>query len=90
VDECKPLAGGQQRLKRCGTCPAGGDPLGTEVQVDPMKPKLKGPGTLQWKLKCDVPLSTSAFEFNLRHYTSERTSIAGRTASAQTGWGGAG
>jgi len=42
------------------------------VQVDPMKPKLKPPGTNCLKLNCDVLLSTSAFKFNLRRYTSVR------------------
>ena len=35
-----------------------------------MKPKLKPPGTKRLKLKCDILLSTSAFEFNLRRYSS--------------------
>jgi hypothetical protein len=38
------------------------------VQVDPMKPKLKPPGTKRLKLNCDIPLSTSAFKLNLRRY----------------------
>jgi hypothetical protein len=33
-----------------------------------MKLMLKPPGTKRLKLICDVPLSTSAFKFNLRHY----------------------
>jgi len=36
------------------------------VQVDPIKPKLKPPGTKRLKLKCDMLLSTFAFKFNLR------------------------
>jgi len=36
------------------------------VQVDPMKPMLKPPGTKHLKLKYDVRLSSFAFEFNLR------------------------
>jgi hypothetical protein len=43
--------------------------LGRAVQVDPIKPKLKPPGTKRLKLNCDVLLSTSAFKFNLRRYT---------------------
>jgi hypothetical protein len=39
------------------------------VQLDPMKPKFKPPGTKRLKLKCDILLSTSAFKFNLRRYT---------------------
>jgi hypothetical protein len=38
------------------------------VHVDPIRPKLKPPGTQRLKLNCDVLLSTSAFEFNLRRY----------------------
>jgi len=39
------------------------------VQVDPMKPKLKPPGTKLLKLKCDKLLSNHAFKINLRLYT---------------------
>jgi len=40
------------------------------VQVDPMRPKLKPPGTKRLKLiKCDLLLSSFTFEFNLRRYT---------------------
>jgi superfamily II DNA/RNA helicase len=34
-----------------------------------MKPKLKQPGAKCLKLKYDILLSTSAFNFNLRRYT---------------------
>ena len=40
------------------------------MQVHPIKPKLKAPGTTLLTLKCDEPLSTFAFKINLRHYTS--------------------
>jgi hypothetical protein len=43
------------------------------VQVDPIKPTLKAPGTKRLKLKCDLLLSNFAFKFNLRRYTKERT-----------------
>jgi hypothetical protein len=42
------------------------------VQVDPMKPKLKPPGTKRLKLRCDILLLTSAFNFNLRRYTEAK------------------
>jgi len=42
--------------------------IGGAVQVDPMKPKMKPPGTMRLKLKCDILLSTSDFNFNLRRY----------------------
>jgi len=38
------------------------------MQVDPMKPMLKPPGTKHLKLKCGMLLSTFAFKFNLRRY----------------------
>ena len=38
------------------------------MQVDPIKPTLKPPGTKRLKLKCDEPLSNVAFKFNLRRY----------------------
>jgi hypothetical protein len=44
------------------------DRRGGAVQVDPIKPKLKAPGTKRLQLKCDEPLSSSAFKFNLRRY----------------------
>jgi hypothetical protein len=39
------------------------------MQVDPIKPKLKPPGTKRLKLNYDEPLSTFAFDFKLRRYT---------------------
>ena len=38
------------------------------MQVPPIKPALKAPGTKHLKLKCDTLLLTSAFKFNLRRY----------------------
>jgi len=38
------------------------------VQVDPIKPTLKPPGTKRLKLKRDILLSKSAFKFSLRRY----------------------
>ena len=38
--------------------------LGRAVQVDPMKPKLKPPGTKRLKLQYDEPPSNFAFKFN--------------------------
>ena len=43
--------------------------LGEAVQVDPIKTKLKLPGTKRLKLKYDELLSTFAFKLNLRRYT---------------------
>jgi len=41
------------------------------VQLDPVKPTLKAPGTKHLKLKCDEPPSNFAFNFNLRRYIEE-------------------
>ena len=42
---------------------------GEAVQVDPIKPKLKAPGTKRLKLEYDTLLLSFAFNFNLRRYT---------------------
>ena len=39
------------------------------VQVDPIIPTLKAPGSERLKLQCDELLSTAAFKFNLRRYS---------------------
>jgi len=70
VDECKPLAGGavgEGPAVGSGGAGHGGVP-GRAVQVDPIKPTLKPPGTKRLKLKFDVLLSTFAFKINLRRY----------------------
>jgi len=41
------------------------------VQVDPIKPTVKPPGTKNLKLLHDGPPSKFAFKFNLRRYTKE-------------------
>jgi len=38
------------------------------VQVEPIKLTVKAPRSKRLKLKCDVPLSNFAFNFNLRRY----------------------
>jgi len=45
------------------------------VQVDPIKPTLKTPGTKRSKLKYDRPLSSFAFKFNLRRYNKATSNI---------------
>ena len=40
------------------------------MQVDPIKTKLKLPGTKRLKLTCDVLPPNFAFKFNLRRYTA--------------------
>ena len=62
------------------------------MQVDPIKPTLKAPGTKRLKQKCDAQLSTAAFKFNLRLYNeamklksnAERAEKAA-TAAAEAG-----
>ena len=41
------------------------------MQVDPIKPKFKAPGTKQLKISNDGPLSNVAFNFNLHRYNTE-------------------
>jgi len=43
--------------------------LGEAVQVDPIKPTLKAPGTKRLKLEYYKLLSSFAFKFNLRRYS---------------------
>ena len=42
------------------------------VQVDPIRPTLKAPGTKRLKLKYDEPVSNFAFKFNLRRYNQKQ------------------
>jgi hypothetical protein len=46
--------------------------LGRAVQVDPIEPTLKAPGTERLKLKYDEPPSNFALKFKLRRYNSGR------------------
>jgi hypothetical protein len=51
---------------------------GEAVQVDPMKPMFKAPGSMLLKLIYDEPLSSFTFKFNLRRYST--------AAPARRGW----
>jgi hypothetical protein len=42
------------------------------MQVDPINPTLKAPGTKRLKLKCHKLLSRFAFKFNLRRFKKGR------------------
>ena len=42
---------------------------GEAVQVDPINPTLKAPGTKRFKLKSDELLSNFAFKLELRRYS---------------------
>ena len=57
---------------------------GEAVQVDPIKPTLKAPGTKRLKLKWDDPLSSFGFNFNLRHYSLGSGSVAARMSRFET------
>jgi len=91
VDECKPLVVGYLH----GVVVAAEEAMlthhfGKAVHVDPMKPKLKPPGTKRLKLKCHILLSKFAFKFNLGCYTSvTRTSRTPPRSRAGGSWAGA-
>ena len=83
MNECKPLPGGGRRAAR----PAGGRGAvrarayqGRAVQVDPIKPKLKAPGTKRLKLNCGMLLSTCGFKFSLRCYTKGHAAASNNLA----------
>jgi hypothetical protein len=62
--------------------------IGRAVQVHPIKPALTAPGTKLLRLEFDGLLSTFAFKFSLRRYTSARWRP--RRASPTPRQGGAG
>jgi hypothetical protein len=56
------------------------------VQVDPIKPTLKAPGTKRLKLKFDILLSNFAFKFNLRRYIKAKSGkLVGMVAAGRVG-----
>ena len=63
--------------------------LGGAVQVDPIKPTLKAPGSERLKLNCDELLSSFAFKLKLRHYNweGEQAAAAAATMMMLTGEG---
>jgi len=66
VNECKPLVPGLGQ--------------GRAVQVYPVKPTLKAPGSKRSRLKYDILLSSFAFKFNVRRYIQV---LVGRQGSMQ-------
>jgi hypothetical protein len=56
------------------------------VQVEPLKHVLKPPGAKRPKLKCDILLSTYAFNFNLRRYNVNRELVPAVAAAMQEGY----
>ena len=55
---------------------------GKAVQVDPITPTLKAPGTKRLKLKYHELLSNFAFKFNLRRYSEVCVSVTGGAVDA--------
>jgi hypothetical protein len=53
------------------------------VQVDPIKPTLKPPGTERLTLKCDTVLSSFAFNFSLRRFSEEALALASEVMFAR-------
>jgi len=64
VNECKPLLQGVQLLHHPRR-------QGRAVQVDPIKPTLKAPGSKCLKLEAESPPSNFAFKFNLRRHMKD-------------------
>ena len=56
------------------------------MQVDPIKPTLKAPGTKRLELKYDELLSSFAFNFNLRRYdlTPDDADINGKAVQVDS------
>jgi hypothetical protein len=58
------------------------------VQVEPMRPMLKSPGSMLLKVRCGGPLSNFAFKINLRRYNEgvlEMLRAAGENVGPQAG-----
>jgi len=60
------------------------DDHGRAVQVGPIKPKSKSPGTKRLKLKYHKLLSSFAFKFNLRRYTTGCCATGATRCSTRT------
>jgi hypothetical protein len=69
VSECEALPHGR-RVRRLGEKRVRRR-KGRAVQVDPIKPTLKAPGTKRLNLQYDELLSIFAFKFNLRRYAMD-------------------
>jgi len=60
---------------------------GWVVQVEPIEPMLKPPGSKHLRLKCVKLLSSFAFKVNFRHYTMDNTALATVPEEVFTGRG---
>ena len=76
MDECKPLPGGRRGGARAAAARGGAAPQGGAVQVEPIKPMLKPPGTRRLTLKSVELLST--FAFNSTCAATPRTTASSR------------
>ena len=61
------------------------EPQGRAVQVDPIKPVLKPPGTMRLKLKHGKLLSSFAFKSNLRRCTKDNPGVVTATVAVVRG-----
>jgi hypothetical protein len=59
-------------------------PRGRAVQVDPIKPTLKAPGSMHSILRYDGPVSNFAFKFNLCRYSEVRSGDSSTSAEEAT------
>ena len=78
------LLGGEAAGQRPGgqAAPAAGH-RGRALQVDPIKPALKPPGSKRLELIYDGPLSKFAFNFKLRRYSEGEDELYKVTAGPQ-------
>ena len=69
MTECEPLPRGSRHVPRVFA--PSESVHGRAMQGDPIKPTLKLPGTNRMKLEYEKLLSSVAFKFNLRRYSTE-------------------
>ena len=82
------LAPGAGR-RRDGRGRRGGYRRGRAVQIDPVKPTLKAPGSKSSKLKYHKLVSSFAFKFNLRRCTVGTAAVKNLGVGVGGGGGGA-
>ena len=61
---------------------------GQVVHVEPMKSKVKAPGTKRLKLKYDNPRASFAFKSNSRRYSTVCASMKGALGLHEVSWVG--
>ena len=65
---------------------AAAESLGRVVQANPIKPKLKAPGSKRLKLQYDELHSSIAFKFNLRRYNQGCSPVPAPRPRSWLGW----